>query len=98
MSGGLWDAGAGITVGGHHVANWLIGQVRDATQTEESMRAYAKEIGADENEVVEAFREVLSMSREQFGKMAKVLYTLANQLSEIAFQNVRLSRIVAERE
>ncbi len=28
-SGGLWDAGAGITVGGQHIANWLIGQVRD---------------------------------------------------------------------
>ena len=29
MSGGLWDAGAGITVSGRHIANWLIGQVRD---------------------------------------------------------------------
>ena len=48
MSGGLWDAGASITVGGRHVANWMIGQVRDETQSEESMRAYAREIGADE--------------------------------------------------
>ncbi len=29
LSGGLWDAGAAITVGGTHVASWLIGQVRD---------------------------------------------------------------------
>jgi PAS domain S-box-containing protein len=65
LSGGLWDAGAGISVGGRHLANWLIGQVRDETQTEEKMRAYAKEIGADEESVVEAFREVPAMSREQ---------------------------------
>ena len=57
MSGGLWDAGAGISVGGRHIANWLIGQVRDATQTEEKMRAYAREIGADEAATVEAFRK-----------------------------------------
>ncbi|NJK97671.1 MAG: PAS domain S-box protein, partial [Bacteroidales bacterium] len=28
LSGGLTDAGASITVGGKHIANWLIGQVR----------------------------------------------------------------------
>ena len=45
LSGGLWDAGAGISVGGKHVANWLIGQVRDESQNEEAIRAYAREIG-----------------------------------------------------
>src|SRR5664279_3360716 len=43
LSGGLWDAGASITVGGYHIANWLIGQVRNETQSEESMRSYARE-------------------------------------------------------
>ncbi|MFW5740134.1 MAG: PocR ligand-binding domain-containing protein, partial [Myxococcota bacterium] len=43
MSGGLWDAGAAISVGGNHVANWLIGQVRDETQSEEKIAAYARE-------------------------------------------------------
>jgi len=33
LSGGLWDAGATISVGDYHVANWLIGQVRDEAQT-----------------------------------------------------------------
>ena len=47
LSGGLWDAGAGIMVGGQHIASWLIGQVRDETQTEENMRKYAREIGAE---------------------------------------------------
>ncbi|WP_051261950.1 PocR ligand-binding domain-containing protein [Desulfovibrio inopinatus] len=94
MSGGLWDAGAGIAIGGHHVANWLIGQVRDESQTEEKMRAYAREIGADEDEVVLAFFEVQSMPREQFESISMVLFTLANQLSKIAYQNIQQARFI----
>ncbi|MDO9065457.1 MAG: PocR ligand-binding domain-containing protein, partial [Chloroflexota bacterium] len=29
LSGGLWDAGVSIIVGGKHIANWLIGQVKN---------------------------------------------------------------------
>ena len=96
MSGGLWDAGASITVGGHHVANWLIGQVRDETQSEESMRAYAREIGADEEEVAKAFHQITSMSRERFEKIAQALFTMANQLSTSAFQNIQQARAITE--
>lgn len=98
MSGGLWDAGAGISVGGKHIANWLIGQVRDETQTEENMRIYAREIGADEQVLVEAFREVPSMSREKFRQVAKALYILANQLSATAYQNIQQARFITERK
>ena len=98
MSGGLWDAGAGISVGGRHIANWLIGQVRDETQTEDRMRAYARKIEADEDAVAGAFREVPAMSSERFGKVARVLYTLANQLSAIAYQNVQQARFISERK
>ncbi|HEY3348067.1 MAG TPA: PocR ligand-binding domain-containing protein [Nitrospirota bacterium] len=96
LSGGLWDAGAGISVGGQHIANWLVGQVRDATQTEEKMRAYARDIGADEDAVVEAFLEVPAMSRERFGQVAQALFTLANQLSATAYQNVQQARFISE--
>jgi len=98
LSGGLWDAGAAIAVGGKHIANWLIGQVRDDTQTEEKMRENAREIGADEEAVVEAFREVPAMSREQFGLVAQVLFTLAKQLSTTAYQNVQQARFITERK
>jgi len=78
LSGGLWDAGAAISIGGRHIANWLIGQVRDEMQSEDKMRSYAREIGAGEDAVVEAFREVPSMSREKFGRIARVLFTLVH--------------------
>ncbi|HHE40675.1 MAG TPA: hypothetical protein ENL10_04150, partial [Candidatus Cloacimonetes bacterium] len=97
-SSGLWDAGAGISVDGQHIANWLIGQVRDATQTEDSMSVYAREIGADESTMVEAFREVPLMSHDRFEQIARVLFTLANQLSSSAYQNVQQARFITERK
>ena len=97
LSGGLWDAGAGIAVGGRHVANWLIGQVRDEAMGEEGMREYAREIGADEEEFLAAYREVPCVSRERFKQVAQALYTLAGQLSGVAYQNVQQARFIAER-
>jgi PAS domain S-box-containing protein len=98
LSGGLWDAGAAISVGGNHIANWLVGQVRDNTQTEEHMREYARDIGADEEQVVQAFHNVTAMSKEQFEKVSQALYTLANQLSSAAYQNIQQSRFIDERK
>ena len=98
MSGGLWDAGAGISVGGRHIANWLIGQVRSDTQTEDKMREYAREIQTDEEAFIKAFREVPAMSREQFGQVSQALFTLANQLSNTAYQNVQQARFITERK
>ena len=96
MSGGLWDAGAAISIGGRHLANWLIGQVRDETQTEMKIREYARAIGADEDAAVEAFREVPAMSRERFEQIAKALFIIANQLSTIAYQNVQQARFISD--
>lgn len=97
LSGGLWDAGASITLGGQHIASWLVGQVRDTAQTEAGIRAYAREIGVDEQECVDAFYEVPAMSRQQFQKIAQALFTLANQLSSMAYQNVQQARFITER-
>ena len=96
LSGGLWDAGAGISVGGRHIANWLIGQVRDESQSEAKILEYAHTIGADETLVVDAFLEVPAMSQLQFQRVAQVLFTMANQLSSIAYQNIQQARFITE--
>jgi PAS domain S-box-containing protein len=98
MSGGLWDAGAGIAVDGKHIANWLIGQVRDDTQNEDLIRKYAREIGVDEDESAKAFAEVKSMSKQQFEKVSQSLYIIANQLSTIAYQNLQQARFIDEQQ
>ncbi|WP_321342457.1 EAL domain-containing protein [Breoghania sp.] len=92
LSGGLWDAGAAITVGGQHIASWLVGQVRNEAQSEQKIRDYAREIGADEEETVAAFREVPAMSKERFDKTARMVFSLAAKLSENAYQNLQLKR------
>ncbi len=96
LSGGLWDAGAVISIGDRRIAHWLIGQVRDNTQTEETIRQYAHEIGVDEHNLVEAYREVPVMSPEQFRRIGQMLFTLANQLSTAAYQNVQQARFITD--
>jgi diguanylate cyclase (GGDEF)-like protein/PAS domain S-box-containing protein len=97
IGAGLWIAGAGIAVEGRHIANWLIGQVRDGTQKEEEIRAYAREIGTNEDKTVEAFRDVPSMSRQEFEKISQILFTFSRELSNAAYQKLQLKNIVEKR-
>ncbi len=98
LSGGLWDAGASITVGGKHVANWLIGQIRNDAQNEEEMLEYAEKIGADRDAFREALAEVPVMSEERFSKTADLLFSFANELSARAYQNIQQARFISERQ
>jgi signal transduction histidine kinase/CheY-like chemotaxis protein len=98
LSGGLWDAGASITVAGKHIANWLIGQVKNESQNEAAMLRYAEEIGANEDEFRSALAEVPVMSVEQFQKVAHALFLVANELSLKAYQILQQRRIIAERK
>lgn len=96
LSGGMMDAGAAISVGGQHIATWLIGQVRSENQTEEMIREYALQIGADIDDTVEAFRETPVMPKEQFKQIAQALFTFANQLSTTAYQSVVQTRFIEQ--
>ena len=90
LSCSLWDAGTSITVGGKHIANWLIGQVRNEEMDIKSLLLYADEIGVNRKEYIEALKEVPLMSVEQFNKIAKLLFVFANELSEKAYKNLQL--------
>ena len=98
FSGGLWDGGTSISVGDKHLANWLIGQVRNDAQNEAKMMEYAREIGADEEEFRSALKEVTVMSTKQFQQICKMLYLIANQMSQIAYQNIQQARFINENE
>ena len=98
LSGGLWDAGASITIGGKHIANWLIGQVRNEDLDENKMISYADEIGADKKEFMEALKEVPEMSVDRFKNVSQMLFAFVNEISEKAFQNYQLKAQIAERD
>jgi len=98
FSGGLWDGGASIIVGGNHVANWLIGQVKVDRIDEGKLVEYADEIGADKQAFLDALREVPEMSLEQFQHVSKFLFMLASELSLKAFQNIQQARFIGQRK
>jgi len=97
LSGGLWDAGASIVVGGHHIANWLIGQVRDETRSLAAMAAYARDIGVDEQAFLEAYAQVPAMPEDRVRKLAGAVFAVARQLSDTAYLNLQQARFIAER-
>jgi PAS domain S-box-containing protein len=97
LSSGLWDAGSSITPGGVHIANWLIGQVRDQTQNAEKLRLYAREIGANEEDAVQAFSEITPMSEERFRLVSEMLHTMSRQMSHLAYQNIQQARYINDR-
>lgn len=98
LSGGLLDAGASITIGGKHVANWLIGQVRNKIQEVGKLEEYARQIGADEADFMQAYREIPSMSETQFQKIADLLFSMAGQLSDMAYHNAQQAHFINERK
>jgi len=98
LSGGLWDAGASISAGEHHIANWLIGQVRNEKTDTKLVLEYAKEINADPKEFESAFKEVAVMSLEQFQSTSHSLFLIANQLSKQAYQKIKQTTLAKEKE
>ena len=96
LDGVLWDAGVCINVGNQHVANWLIGQVRDETYVSDTIRAYAHEFDADESEFMEAFREIPVMARHQFESVTQLLSSLVDQLSTAAYLSVQQACFIAD--
>jgi PAS domain S-box-containing protein len=96
LATGLWHAGAGITLGGKHMANWLVGQIRHEPMDEEKLVGYARKIGADEEEIRRSLREVPAMSNERFQKIAHALFLLSNELSLRAYQNLQQTRFISE--
>jgi PAS domain S-box-containing protein len=98
LSGGLWDASAGITINGMHIANWLIGQVRSEELDLDTILQFAEEIGADKEEYLEALYQVPVMSFERFNDKAKMLFEFAEELSERGYNNLQLKKQVIERD
>ncbi len=98
LSGGLWDSSAGIYVKGHHIANWLVGQVQNAHVDKTQIMAYAKVIGADQEEFNNALEEVTRMPIEQFKNISEMLFLMANQLSKLAFQKLEQKQIVLKQK
>ncbi len=98
LSCGFLDAGAPIIVDGVHVADWLMGQCDVLRVGEDRIRAYAREIGADETSMVEAYARIPKISLQRFENLLELLWQYARTLSRLGYTNLRLRRDIDERQ
>ncbi len=85
-AGQMWNAIVPIIVDDQHIASWGFGQVLINEPDEVSIRAYAREVGADEEEIIAAFRQIPRMSAEKVRQITQFLSELAHQVTLIGFQ------------
>jgi PAS domain S-box-containing protein len=85
---GFTDAAAPIIVNGRHIANWLIGQGHVDKVDEIRIREYAREIGANPEEMLQAFEKMPKMSLRDFEKKLVFLEVMARELSLMGYQNL----------
>jgi C4-dicarboxylate-specific signal transduction histidine kinase len=95
---GLQQAGVRILIGGRHVANWLVGQVRPKDPDEPRIREYARSIGVEEKRLCDLYRELPAMDAKRFEAIAGLLDSLGTQLSTMAYQNVQQARFISDRQ
>lgn len=98
LSSGLWDAGVSIVVGGKHLANWMIGQVRNEDLDQSKIISYSSTIKVDPELFKSAYLDVPVMSTSKFEEVAQLLYSIANNLSEKAYRNKRLEYLILEQK
>jgi PAS domain S-box-containing protein len=98
LSCGFVDASAPIIVGGRHIANWMIGQSNVMGVDKNRIETYAKEIGADADEMLGAFEKMPEMSLAKFEEVLGLLWLMAKKLSALGHNNLVLAKDVAERK
>ncbi|HKJ98497.1 MAG TPA: PocR ligand-binding domain-containing protein [Desulfotignum sp.] len=95
MGPGLWNAKIAVTFAENHMANWVIGQVRNEKTDVQKMLAYADIIGADHGAYAAALEEVTPMSMGQFTDISHALFLITDQLSDQAYRKLRYKHIVS---
>lgn len=87
---GLTDFAVPIIVNGQHIGSILGGQVLTKKPDEMTFREIARQIGIDEDEYIEALKKIKVISSEHVKNAAELLFLVANAISEIGLQNLKL--------
>lgn len=82
---GLIDFAAPIILEGRQIGTILGGQVLTDTPDELKYRRIAREVGVDEDEYVEAAKEISQLPKARVEAAANVLYIVANYMSKTAY-------------
>lgn len=90
---GLIDFAAPIMIEGQLIGTILGGQVLTAAPDEAKYRKIAAEIGVDADGYAEAVKEVTILSKERIEAAANVLFLVANNISQAAYQQRKLKEV-----
>ncbi|MBN1360133.1 MAG: PAS domain S-box protein [Sedimentisphaerales bacterium] len=96
----MWDMATPIFVGGQHVGNIFSGQFffEDEKVDRKAFRAQAKRFGFDEAAYLAALDRVPRLSRATVDRGMGFFRRLADTLSQLGYSNVKLARLLAERD
>lgn len=95
---GFTDAVAPIVVHDIHIANWIMGQYCTNNVDEQRIEKYAREIGADPQEMKNAFKTMPTISKEAFGKKLSFLEIMAHELSMMGYLHLQQKEQATELE
>lgn len=84
--GGLVDFAAPIIVNGKHIGSLIGGQVLTKEPDDEKFRKIAAQIGVNPQRYVDAVHKVKIVPKEQIDAAARLLYEMANALSDVGYQ------------
>jgi PAS domain S-box-containing protein len=96
----LWDMATPINVAGRRLGNIFTGQFffEDETVDREFFRRQAGTYGFDEEEYLRALDRVPRLSRETVERGMAFFRKLAGMLSQLGYSNIKLARLLAERD
>ena len=96
----MWDIATPIMVGGVHLGNLFLGQfLFDDEEIDYSFfREQAGRYGFDEEAYIHALEQVPRWSRETVDTVMHFYARLVHLISEVSWANIRLARIVTERD
>lgn len=95
---GLIDFAAPIIVDGKQIGTILGGQILTNTPELSKYKEIAKEIGVDENKYTEAVKKVNITTEKNIKAAAEVLFIVANSLSKIGYEQLKLKVMSNELE
>jgi len=93
---GFIDAGAPIIVAGKQLGIWMIGQSNIGKVDDERIKKYALEIGVDPEIMLKEYLQMGNMDIHQFENVTNFLWLMAQEISNLAFNNIQLSKNLEE--
>jgi PAS domain S-box-containing protein len=96
----MWDIATPIIVRGQHVGYAFSGQFffEDETLDYEFFRSQARKYDFNEEEYIKALEKVPMLSREAVNTGMSFLTTFANVVSQLSYSNIKLAKLLAERD